>query len=348
MLALDLGQRVAQRIEEVVVGVEDLAVQRELDHRLGLVDGVDLAGEVGVADHLAGDVGRVFHHLEGLAGLIENRIVARLDPDLAPPLADALVLSGVIFATPELVPEQTIVGRLAIDGIDEHRMVLALDLVERVAQRSQKVLVGIFDLAVEREHDHRLRTIDGRELRRLAADLGDIRPFQHEALVDALRVPHRIDVERDLERSDGNVGAERQIGRIGEHRPLMRRIAVKDVDAGPDHGGGIEGRPDLAKLREVLAEQLLRGLIEVCDLEIVIDQHHGAGDLLDDGCHLIVTAHRAGRCRRSLRGGRPRTTAPRPCLRFGRAIARSAVRGEVLHDVLLESVAHDDLVNCRG
>ena len=49
VLAADFFQRVAQRLEEVLVGREHLAVEPELDHRLRLADRRELALEVGVA-----------------------------------------------------------------------------------------------------------------------------------------------------------------------------------------------------------------------------------------------------------------------------------------------------------
>ena len=48
MPSLNLGERVAHRPEEVVVGRPDRPVHRELDHGLRLADGRDLSGEVGV------------------------------------------------------------------------------------------------------------------------------------------------------------------------------------------------------------------------------------------------------------------------------------------------------------
>ena len=41
MLAHDLAQRVTHRLQEVVVCVDDVAVQVEFDHRLHAVDGVE-------------------------------------------------------------------------------------------------------------------------------------------------------------------------------------------------------------------------------------------------------------------------------------------------------------------
>jgi hypothetical protein len=46
MPAFEFGQRIAERLEEVFVGIEKHAVHAELDHRLRLADGIDLSGEI--------------------------------------------------------------------------------------------------------------------------------------------------------------------------------------------------------------------------------------------------------------------------------------------------------------
>src|ERR1700761_7111602 len=100
MLARDLRQRIADRAEKIIVGGDDGAVEIELDHRLRTADRRDLAGVLHVADLLRGDVARELDDLHRLAAGIQDRIVGRLDPDLAAPLADALDLAG--FYLPRL------------------------------------------------------------------------------------------------------------------------------------------------------------------------------------------------------------------------------------------------------
>ena len=153
VLALDLVERVAQRIQEVLVGVTDRAVERELDHRLRLADGGELALVIGVAQLLLGDIGRVFDDLVGLAVAVEDRIVAGPDPDFLAALADALVLARIEFAAAELLPEQPVFGGLAVAWFSEHAVVLAFDFLERVTQRIQEILVGMQNLAIERKFD---------------------------------------------------------------------------------------------------------------------------------------------------------------------------------------------------
>ena len=164
VLALHFLQRVAQRLQEVAVGAQDVALEVELDHRLALADGGDLAGHVGVAQLLGADVGGVLHHLEGLALGVEDRVVAGLDPDFLAALAVALVLAGVVLAAPQPRPERAVFLAASVRGIDEHRVVLAAHLLQRVADRGEEVRVGVEDGAVERELDHRLRAVDGGEL----------------------------------------------------------------------------------------------------------------------------------------------------------------------------------------
>ena len=48
----------------------------------------------------------------------------------------------------------------AVDGVGEHAVVLALDLVEAIADRIEEILVGIENGSVERELDHRLHAVD--------------------------------------------------------------------------------------------------------------------------------------------------------------------------------------------
>ena len=107
--------------------------------------------------------------LNGLPFGSEDRVVTGLDPDFPAALADPLVLAGIVFAAPELFPEQPVVRALAEARLDEHRVVLAGDFAVGIAEHVEEVLVGAQNLAVEREFDHRLGLVDGLEL---AAEIG--------------------------------------------------------------------------------------------------------------------------------------------------------------------------------
>ena len=49
---------------------------------------------------------------------------------------------------------------LHLGGIDEHRMVLADDLIERIAERAEKIVIGADNSSVDRELDDRLRPVE--------------------------------------------------------------------------------------------------------------------------------------------------------------------------------------------
>ena len=70
MLAFDFGEGVPQRIQKVVVGRDDGAVQFEFDHGLGLVNGVNPALQVHFLNLHGRDVGGELDHFDRLAGEI--------------------------------------------------------------------------------------------------------------------------------------------------------------------------------------------------------------------------------------------------------------------------------------
>ena len=108
------------------------------------------------------NVGRVLDHLEGLAIAIENRVIAGLQPDLAPAATTARVLTGIVFAAPQLVPEQRVGWALCKSRIDKHAVMLAFDFVQAIAQRGQEIVVAVQNDALHIELDHPLRLVDGR------------------------------------------------------------------------------------------------------------------------------------------------------------------------------------------
>ena len=151
MLALDLVGHIAERAQEVVVGLDDRAVHAKLDDRLRLADGGDLPGIVGVVDFLRGDVGGVLDDLERLAVQIEDRVVGSLNPDFLAAFADAAVFAGLVFAAVQLGPEFAVFGARAVRFVGKHAVMLAFDFVERVAHRLEEILVGVDDGAVHAE-----------------------------------------------------------------------------------------------------------------------------------------------------------------------------------------------------
>nr|WP_263597863.1 hypothetical protein [Pseudomonas fluorescens] len=85
-------------------------------------------------------------------------------PDFLATFADALVLAGIEFAAPELVPEQAVFSTSAVGWIDKQAVMLPLDLGQGIAQRVQEVVVGVQNLAIQRELDNGLRFVDGVDL----------------------------------------------------------------------------------------------------------------------------------------------------------------------------------------
>ena len=119
VLTLQLLQAVPQTAQKVGVGVENLTIWRELNHRLRLIDGGQLAFVISVLQLLCCDVGGVFHHLHRLAIAIKDRVIAGFNPDLTTALADALVLPRIKLTTAQLVPEGAVFGALAISRFAE-------------------------------------------------------------------------------------------------------------------------------------------------------------------------------------------------------------------------------------
>ena len=68
-----------------------------------------------------------------------------------------LVFGGLEFAAIQPRPEFAIGRAVAVRRRHEHAVVLALDLVERIAHRAEEILVGGDDGAVHVEFDHGLR-----------------------------------------------------------------------------------------------------------------------------------------------------------------------------------------------
>ncbi len=164
LLPAHLIERVANRGQEVGIGGQDGAVERELDHRLHPVDRRHLAFVVGRAPLGLGDVGGELHHLARSAGGIQHRVVAGLDPHLAPVPANPAELAGLELAASQRLPEGAVGSGVAFLRRHEHGVLLPAHLVERVANRGQEVGVGGQDGAVEGELDHRLHPVDGGDL----------------------------------------------------------------------------------------------------------------------------------------------------------------------------------------
>jgi hypothetical protein len=109
------------------------------------------------------DVGGVFDDLVRSAVFAEDRVVARLDPDLLAAFAEAAVLGRLELAAIQLGPEVAVLGAVLVGRLDEHAVMTPLDLLQRVTQRLQEVLVRRDNGSIQLELDHGLRLAERRE-----------------------------------------------------------------------------------------------------------------------------------------------------------------------------------------
>ena len=165
MPAANLVEPVVDRGEEVGVGRQHGAVERELDHRLRAVEGCKLALLIDRALNLCRDIGGELDDLNDATRAVEYRVIGRLDPDHAPILGDALELVGLGLALAQRVPERAIGRRMAFCRGNEVAVVLAFKLPECVADEAEEVGVGVEDRAVWGERDAGTRAVDGLEQR---------------------------------------------------------------------------------------------------------------------------------------------------------------------------------------
>ncbi|MNS68911.1 hypothetical protein D3C72_1022080 [compost metagenome] len=105
----------------------------------------------------AGHIGREFDDLEHLAVEIEDRVIGRLNEDLAAALAKPHELVRNEIAAGQPFPELFILRRLRIGRFAEHGMMPALHFRQRIPQRRQKILVGGQHLSIRGEFDDGLR-----------------------------------------------------------------------------------------------------------------------------------------------------------------------------------------------
>src|SRR5690606_29150585 len=105
-----------------------------------------------------------FDDLERLAVFAENGVIAGLDPDFLAVAAEALVFGGLELAAAQGFPELTVFHAVAVWLVDEHGMVVGLDLVERITDSRAEILIDVQDIAVEIELDHGLRFVECRQL----------------------------------------------------------------------------------------------------------------------------------------------------------------------------------------
>src|SRR5262249_53258457 len=127
VLSPDFLERVAECLQEILVGMKDGAIEGELDHGLRLADRGDFSFVVGINAFLVCNVGCKFDDLARLAPFIRNRVIKRLNPPLSAPFPYSTLFRSIKLAAPELLPERLVLGALAVGGLDEHGMVFSPD-----------------------------------------------------------------------------------------------------------------------------------------------------------------------------------------------------------------------------
>ena len=173
-------------------------------------------------------------------------------------------------------------------------MMLALDLGERVADRVQEDLVGVLDLAVQRELDDGLPLADRVDHAGIQPLDRDVTPFEHVTDVIVPGVESAVDHERDLQIADGDLGPDGQLRGVGQQLALMRRVLVERVNAGADDLVGLEARPVFAEFGFILLQQFAGRLVYVGDDEIPVDHHDSRGDLVGDARLQLVNIMATG------------------------------------------------------
>ena len=163
LFALNFGQAVPHRGQEIRVGGQHFAIQVKLDHGLRTADGGDLAGKVGVPKLLLAPVRGELHDLDRFAIGAKDRVIGCPQPDFMAILGAASVFGGQEPARAQLLPKRLIIGAVPLFREDKQPMVLAANFVQRVAHGRQEIGVGGQHGAVEGELDHRLGSADGDE-----------------------------------------------------------------------------------------------------------------------------------------------------------------------------------------
>ena len=108
-------------------------------------------------------------HMRNAGGgsIISTASIAGLQNGFGPILysvAKGAIVHMTKLAAAQLGPEALILGAGAFGRIDEHRVMLALDLRQGIAEGGQEVFVGGGDPAVQFELDHGLGPLDGGHL----------------------------------------------------------------------------------------------------------------------------------------------------------------------------------------
>ncbi len=209
-----------------------------------------------------GDVNDELHHLQHLAGGVNDGIVGPLDDDLAASFSDTLKLRRHEFAPRQGFPVFRVVRTVPVGRLTEYSMVPALHFIERVAHGVEEVTIGVDDRPIGRELDHGLVAAKGCDLGGVVDVLqarGGVGPLHDEAdPAVALHQRGHQQIEGPRANPDGRA---MPCSQTGEHISLMRRVFVKDVDIAADQVVDAEAREFLPQVGFRLLQKVPHGRI---------------------------------------------------------------------------------------
>jgi hypothetical protein len=102
--------------------------------------------------HISGEL----DHLHEQPFRILDWVVGCLNPDRPATFAEPLVFGGLILTAPEHLPKRLISRTVSLVRLDEHAVMVALDLVQTVTNRLEEIVVRGDDATVGIEFDHGL------------------------------------------------------------------------------------------------------------------------------------------------------------------------------------------------
>lgn len=164
VLADDFLELIAHGLAEILVGVEDDAIDGEFDNGLGAGDSLDLVFKFSLAElfvFFCGDVADELDDFDEAAGLVADGVIGALDPDFATALGETAVDADVASTTIQGGPEAAVLVASCIFGGNEHAVVLADNFIEGVADGGEEIGISGKDGTVGRKFDYGMGRKEG-------------------------------------------------------------------------------------------------------------------------------------------------------------------------------------------
>ncbi len=165
MAADRLAPAIAHDRQEQVVGGQDMALKVEFDHRLRLVDRVQLAVRLAIGPATLGHVAADLQDHLDIALRVEDRRVAGLQPYRTAVAAHPAIGAAVELALPERPPEALIILCRHDIGWAEQTVLLTDHLFGTIAKCAREILVRPQHPLLQVEHRDEMCLIDRLEER---------------------------------------------------------------------------------------------------------------------------------------------------------------------------------------